>query len=58
MTLTLEELKARIRQQYDGDPETILEALEISVADLLNAFEDALIEYRYRFDDLEEEDGE
>jgi len=54
VTLTLQELKDRISREYGNDPQVVLEALEISVEDLMDTFEDSLIKFRYRFDDLED----
>ncbi len=53
MTLTLEEAKERIVNQYD--PDDIVEALEISSEELLDMFEDKLSDNRYKFEDLEGE---
>ena len=50
MSLTMEEIKERILMFYD--PDDILEALEISAEQLLDRFEDKLIN---RLDQFEEE---
>ena len=50
MSLTLEEIKERLLKIYD--PEDFLEALEITSEELLDRFEDKLIN---RLDDFEEE---
>ena len=51
VSLTLEELKELLADRYD--PELLLEVLEINTEDLLEAFEDKLIDKRYKF--MEEE---
>jgi hypothetical protein len=50
MSLTMEEIKERILMFYD--PDDLLEALEISAEQLLDRFEDKLIN---RLDQFEEE---
>jgi len=50
MSLTLEEIKERLLKTYD--PEDFLEALNITSEELLDRFEDKLIN---RLDDFEEE---
>jgi len=50
MSLTLEEIKERLLKTYD--PDDLLEALEITSEDILERFEDRLIN---RFDRFEEE---
>ena len=50
MSLTMEEIKERILMFYD--PDDLLEALEISAEQLLDRFEDRLIN---RLDKFEEE---
>lgn len=50
MSLTLEEIKERLLKIYD--PEDFLEALDITSEELLDRFEDKLIN---RLDDFEEE---
>ncbi len=52
--LTLEELKERIIQNYD--PDLIVEILEISTEELLNVFEDKLVENTSKFKDLYEQE--
>jgi|TARA_R110000787_G_scaffold212680_1_gene322310 hypothetical protein len=52
MSLTLEEIKERLLKTYD--PEDFLEALEITSEELLDRFEDKLLN---RLDDFEEELG-
>lgn len=47
MNLTLQELKEKIVQLYD--PDDIVEALELSTEELLDAFEDKLIEQVNKF---------
>ena len=58
MSLTIEELKEQILQEHD--PDDVLEALEISTKDLLDAFEDRVIRNAYKFLEFadEEEDAE
>jgi len=53
MTFTFEELKEEIIRDYDVD--LVCEALEITVEQLLDAFEDKLMIYRYKF--VEEKGG-
>tara|TARA_R100000654_G_scaffold57783_2_gene84365 strand:+ start:457 stop:630 length:174 start_codon:yes stop_codon:yes gene_type:complete len=53
MTFTFEELKEEIIREYDVD--LVCEVLEITVEQLLDAFEDKLMIYRNKF--VEEEDG-
>lgn len=50
MSLTLHELKEKMLERYD--PDLLVEILEISAEELLEAFEDKLID---RFTKLEEE---
>jgi hypothetical protein len=50
MSLTMDEIKERILRMYD--PDDLLEALEISAEELLDRFEDKLIN---RLDTFEEE---
>lgn len=47
MTLTLEEIKERLIKEYD--PDDITEALELSTEDLLDAFEEKLLENMDKF---------
>lgn len=50
--MILEEIKEMIIERYD--PEYVCEALNISTEDLVNAFEDKIIQYMNAFeDDLE-----
>ena len=53
MTFTFEELKEEIIRDYEVD--LVCEALEITVEQLLDAFEDKLMIYRYKF--VEEKGG-
>ncbi len=53
MTLTLEEIKERILTRYD--PDDILIALQITSDDLLDKFEEKLLENMYKFNDIVEE---
>ncbi len=53
MTLTLEEIKERIGSQYD--PDLIVEVLEISTEELLDAFEEKLLAKLHKFEDIEDE---
>jgi hypothetical protein len=56
MSLTMEEIKERILMFYD--PDDLLEALEISAEQLLDRFEDRLINRLDRFEEefeIEEE---
>jgi len=60
MSLTLEEIKERILKTYD--PDDLLEALEITSEELLDRFEDKLINRLDEFeedltDEEEDEDG-
>ena len=48
MTLTLEEIKEKIILEYD--PDLIIEVLEITTQELLDNFEDKLIDNLYKFD--------
>lgn len=55
--LTLEEIKERILKLYD--PDDLLEGLQITAEELLDRFEDKLINRLEKFeDDLEEEEHE
>ena len=57
MSLTLEEIKERLLRFYD--PDDLLEALQITSEELLDRFEDKLINRLEKFeDDLEEEEYE
>ena len=53
MSLTLEELKTILCDHLD--PDDIVEALEISTEELLDLFEDKLIEKRHKFSDYEDD---
>jgi hypothetical protein len=48
MTLTLEEIKEKIILEYD--PDLIIEVLEITTEELLDSFEDKLVDNLYKFD--------
>ena len=48
MTLTLEEIKENITTEYD--PDLLIEVLEITTEELLDTFEDKLIDNLYKFD--------
>jgi len=57
MSLTMDEIKERILRVYD--PDDLLEALEISAEELMDRFEDKLINRLDRFEEelqVEEED--
>ena len=57
MSLTMDEIKERILRVYD--PDDLLEALEISAEELMDHFEDKLINRLDRFEEelqVEEED--
>jgi hypothetical protein len=57
MSLTLEEIKERLLQFYD--PDDLLESLQITAEEILDRFEDKLINRLEKFeDDLEEEEYE
>ena len=57
MSLTLEEIKERLLRFYD--PDDLLESLQITAEELLDRFEDKLINRLEKFeDDLEEEEYE
>ena len=52
MALTLEELKDKVKEEYD--PDDILSALEITTEELLDAFEDKLESCSYKFEEFDE----
>jgi anion-transporting ArsA/GET3 family ATPase len=55
MSLTMDEIKERILRVYD--PDDLLEALEISSEELMDRFEDKLINRLDRFEEeLEDEE--
>ena len=56
--MNIEELKELIIDNYD--PDDVLEALNLSTVDLVNAFEDRLEDYAYKFeeDSLDEYESE
>lgn len=55
--LTLEEIKEHILKVYD--PDDLLESLQISAEELLDRFEDKLINRLHQFEeDLQEEEDE
>ena len=55
MSLTMDEIKERILRAYD--PDDLVEALEISADELMDRFEDKLINRLDRFEeDLEDEE--
>lgn len=55
--LTLEEIKEHILKVYD--PDDLLESLQISAEELLDRFEDKLINRLHEFEeDLQEEEDE
>ncbi len=57
MSLTLEEIKERLLRLYD--PDDLLESLQITSEEILDRFEDKLINRLEKFeDDLEEEEHE
>jgi len=57
MSLTLEEVKERLLKTFD--PDDLLEALQITSEELLDRFEDKLINRLDMFEqELEEEDNE
>ena len=51
MALTLEEVKEQITDRYD--PDLIVEVLEISTEELLDAFEEKLLLKQDKFKDLD-----
>lgn len=51
MTYTLEELKEYINAHFD--PDELIELLDINTEQLVEAFEDLIIEKRYKFDEEE-----
>lgn len=53
--LTLKQLKEHIANHYD--PDDLVDLLEIDTQELLDRFDDKVIEHRWKFED-EEEDGE
>lgn len=54
--LTVEELKERVVETYD--PELVVDVLQITTQELVDAFEDKLIDNRIKFKDLEEDVNE
>ena len=56
MALTIEELKEKILAEYD--PDDLLSQLEISSEELLDAFEDRLIDKAYRFEEFDLDETE
>lgn len=58
MSLTMDEIKERILRVYD--PDDLLEALEISSEELMDRFEDKLINRLDRFEEelVDEEENE
>lgn len=48
MSLTVAELKERILQEYD--PDDIIEILQLSSEELLDAFPEKMLQYRGRFE--------
>tara|TARA_R110000787_G_scaffold174946_1_gene287475 strand:+ start:428 stop:610 length:183 start_codon:yes stop_codon:yes gene_type:complete len=60
MMATHDELIERVAESYD--PDLIVEMLEITSEEILNAFEDKFTQKRYKFteddDEEEEEDGD
>lgn len=52
--MTLDDLKEYILNNFD--PDDVLDALDLSTEDLLDAFEDRLIERAYKFVEPEEEE--
>ena len=56
MALTIEELKEKLIAEYD--PDDILSELEISTEELLDAFEDKLIDKSFRFEEFDSETEE
>lgn len=52
-SLTLEELKEVLAQKLDAYQ--IAEDLEIDARELLDKFSDSLVEYRWKYRDIEEE---
>lgn len=51
---TIEEFKERVAEEYD--PDLLVEVLEITSEELVDLFEDRLIEKRHKFNDIEDED--
>lgn len=51
--MTLDDLKEYILNNFD--PDDVLDALDLSTEDLLDAFEDRLLERAYKFIETEEE---
>ena len=57
MSLTLEETKERLLRLYD--PDDLLEALQISAAEILDCFEDKLIKrLEFFYEEFEEQEDE
>jgi len=54
MSLTVEELKEILVEHLD--PDDVVEALELTTEQLLNSFEDELMQKRYKFTDYEMEE--
>jgi hypothetical protein len=47
-------LKQRVAERYD--PDYLVDVLDITSEELLEAFEDKLLERRYEFDEVEDSD--
>ena len=56
MGITLEELKTRIVNTYD--PDLVVEQLEITTEELLDKFEEKLVQYKFKFKDLYDENSD
>ena len=54
MSLTTDELKQKVLRDFD--PDDIIESLEITSEQLLDAFEDRLIAKAFKFLEFDEED--
>lgn len=52
--VNIDTLKQHVIDNYD--PDDVLEALDLSTEELVNAFEDKLEYYSYKFEELDEED--
>lgn len=56
MALTIEELKEKLATECD--PDELVEQLELSTSDLLDAFTDRVIDNAYKFEEFHDETEE
>ena len=52
--MSIEELKEHVIENYD--PDDVLEALNLTTEDLVNAFEELLEMNSYKFEEVEDDD--